>query len=96
MEPDGCFSNYQSYSIYLKPDCPVSRNDLMQQLLDKGIATRRGVMTAHRESAYKDEYRISLPVSEDAADRSIIIPLYIPMSEQDINYVIENIRSLIG
>jgi perosamine synthetase len=96
LEPPGCFSNYQSYSIYLKPECPISRNDLMQQLLDRGIATRRGVMTAHRESAYKNEYKISLPVSEDAADRSIIIPLYIPMSEQDISYVIENFRSLLG
>ena len=28
-------------------------------------------------------------VSEDAADRSIIIPLYYPMADSDIEYVIE-------
>ena len=29
-----------------------SRLDLMQRLLDAGIATRRGIMLAHREPAY--------------------------------------------
>jgi dTDP-4-amino-4,6-dideoxygalactose transaminase len=96
-EPADCFSNYQSYSIYLKPGCPISRNDLMQKLLDAGIATRRGVMTAHRESAYRDRYQgLHLPVSEDLADRSIIIPLFVPMKEEEVEYVIENFRKLVS
>ena len=97
FEPDYAFTNFQSYSIYLKPECPISRNDMMQQLLDRGIATRRGIMTSHRESAYK-EYEggtISLPKSEDAQDRSIVIPLYHPMSESDIQFVIDNIREVV-
>jgi dTDP-4-amino-4,6-dideoxygalactose transaminase len=68
----------------------------MQKLLDKGISTRRGVMTAHRESAYKDYCKgLSLPVSEDASDRSIVIPLYIPMSQEEINYVIDHIKEVL-
>jgi len=93
LEEEGYFTNYQSYSIYLKEDCPVSRNELMQKMLDDGIATRRGIMTAHRETAYKSEYAdVSLPVSEDACDRSIILPLYIPMKDEDIWKVIESFR----
>lgn len=93
LEEEGYFTNYQSYSIYLKEDCPVSRNELMQKMLDDGIATRRGIMTAHRETAYKSEYAdIALPVSEDACDRSIILPLYIPMKDEDIEKVIESFR----
>lgn len=94
--PDDFF-NYQSYSIYLKENCPVSRNDLMQMLLDRKIATRRGVMTTHRETAYK-EYCIGLqlPVSEDAQDRSIIIPLFVPMSNEEIQTVISNFRECLG
>jgi perosamine synthetase len=94
--PDGCETNWQSFSIYLKPECPVSRNDLMQRLLDKGIATRRGVMTAHRETAYLTRMPgISLPVSEDACDRSIIIPLYVPMSDVEVDTVIAEFRKAI-
>jgi perosamine synthetase len=87
--PEGYVTNWQSYSVYLLPDCAMSRNDLMQAMLDVGIATRRGVMTSHRETAYKAfSQGLSLPVSEDASDRSIILPLYVPMKQEEVDYVI--------
>lgn len=96
-EENGYFSNYQSYSIYLQDDCPVSRNEIMQKMLDDGIATRRGIMTSHRETAYKAECAgLSLPISENAADRSIILPLYIPMKDEEIEKVIEAFRMYVG
>jgi dTDP-4-amino-4,6-dideoxygalactose transaminase len=88
-EEEGYFTNWQSFSIYLKENAPLSRNDMMQQLLDKGVASRRGVMTSHRETAYKEICKgLSLPVTEDACDRSIIIPLFVPMSDSDVSSVI--------
>ncbi len=97
IEEEGYFSNYQSYSVYLKEDCPIGRNELMQKMLDDGISTRRGIMTSHRETAYKKDYaNVSLPVSEKAADQSIILPLYIPMKEEDIERVIERFRVHVG
>jgi dTDP-4-amino-4,6-dideoxygalactose transaminase len=96
-EPEGYFTNWQSYSITLLDECPVDRNDLMQQMLDEGIATRRGIMTTHRETAYKEECKgLSLPISEKAADRSIIIPLYVPMAAEDQDKVITTLRRLLG
>jgi perosamine synthetase len=94
VEEAGYFTNYQSYSVYLKDTCPISRNELMQKMLDAGVSTRRGVMTSHRETAYKAEYAgVSLPVSEDTCDRSIILPLYIPMKQEDIRKVIETFKA---
>jgi dTDP-4-amino-4,6-dideoxygalactose transaminase len=84
-DPIGYFSNYQSYPVYLKDNFPVDRNTLMQRLLNDGISTRSGIMTSHRETAYRDfSQNISLPVSEDACDRSILLPLYVPMEEGDV------------
>ena len=89
FESEGYFSNYQSFSIYLKENCPISRNDLMQKMLDAGISTRRGIMTSHRETAYKSEAAgVHLPQSENASDNSIIIPLYVPMKDEDIDFII--------
>jgi len=97
VEKEGYFSNYQSFSIYLKEDCQVGRDELMQKLLDAGISTRRGVTTSHRETAYKSEYKdLHLPVSEEAANKSIMIPLYIPMRDEDIEHVISKIREFIA
>jgi perosamine synthetase len=71
--------------------------ELMEQLLEKGISTRRGVMTSHRESAYKNEYQLlSLPVSEDLCDRSIIVPLYYPMKQDDVEYIISSVTQLLN
>ncbi len=95
-EKKGFFSNYQSYSIYLKDECPQNRNEIMQKMLDAGISTRRGIMTTHRETAYKEEYAgLSLPVSEKACDRSIILPLFVPMKDDDIERVIETLSKIL-
>jgi perosamine synthetase len=97
LEKEGYISNYQSYSIYLKKNCLIERDELMQRLLDRGISTRRGVMTIHREPAYKKYFNeLNLPLSEDLSDRSIIIPLYVPMNQEEIKYVIENIAMLLS
>lgn len=95
-EEEGYFSNFQSFSIYLKPSCPLERNELMQRLLGAGISTRRGVMTIHRVTAYRSESKgVYLPISEDLNDNSIIIPLYIPMEESEISYVINTFSEII-
>ncbi len=96
LEEDGYFSNYQSFSIYLKKNSPISRDELMQKLLDNGIASRRGITTAHRETAYKIIYRgVSLPVSEELSDNSIIIPLFVPMSSEEIEHVIKTLKTFL-
>jgi dTDP-4-amino-4,6-dideoxygalactose transaminase len=95
-EENGCRTNWQSFSIYLKPNCPISRDELMQRMLDNKIATRRGIMTSHRETAYKEYCNgLVMPKSEDLADRSILLPLYYPMTQEDINTVIENFIKMI-
>lgn len=95
-EENGYRTNWQSFSIYLKPNCPISRDELMQKMLDNKIATRRGIMTSHRETAYKEYCNgLVLPRSEDLADRSILLPLYYPMAQEDIDTVIVNFIKMI-
>jgi dTDP-4-amino-4,6-dideoxygalactose transaminase len=87
-EEEGYFTNYQSYCLYLKGNAPVTRNELMESLLRKGISTRRGIMTSHREPAYKELYQnLKLPVSENLSDRSLILPLYVGMTDNDTRYI---------
>lgn len=94
LENDLKKSNYQSFSIYLKPECKIGRNDLMQKLLDKGIASRRGIMTSHRETAYKN-FKCQLIFSENLADNSILIPLFVPLLDEDINFILSTFREII-
>jgi perosamine synthetase len=87
-------TNFQSFSIYLTDECTLDRNEIMQELLNKGVASRRGIMTTHRETAYNNG-TYHLPISEKMADRSIIIPLYVPMTNEEIEKVITEIKLIL-
>jgi len=90
-EPTWAHSNWQSYCVRL-PEGNDQRL-VMQFMLDRGVATRRGVMCAHREGAYADGSRSwQLAESERAQDHSIILPLYHEMSPDDQDYVVQLLK----
>ena len=94
-EPAGRRHNFQSYMIRVKPDAPISRDNLMQRLLERGISTRRGVMSIHREPPYRDEkWDKVLSHSEAVTDQGLILPLFHQMTEQEQTHVIESIREI--
>jgi dTDP-4-amino-4,6-dideoxygalactose transaminase len=86
-EPAWARANWQSYAVRLAP--LMDRDGIMQRMLDAGIATGRGVMNAHCEGAYPSgSWRAApggLARSEEAARRTLVLPLYHEMTpdEQD-------------
>ncbi len=90
------FSNFQSFSIFLKDECRINRDMLIQNLLNKGIAARAGVMTIHTTAAYKKQSKnLHLPISEKLSLQSIILPLYVPMKDRDFNKVVREIKLML-
>lgn len=90
--PEGVRSNYQSYAVRVTPDYPLTRDQLMQALLDLKISTRRGIMNSHQEAAYANAGPYHLPQSEAARDSVVLLPLFGGMSDEDQNRVIEALR----
>ena len=84
-EPEWARSNWQSFAVLLPDWC--DQKAVMQEMLDQGIATRRGVMCAHREVPYRDYVRAPLPQSEHAQDKRIVLPLYPQMDDATIETV---------
>ena len=81
--PDDADPNFQSYAVRLAPNAPLSRDQLMQRLLEQGVATRRGIMLAHVEPACSDLLPPPLPHSQEASQRSLLLPLYPQMTNAD-------------
>ena len=92
--PDEADPNFQSYAIRLTPDAPVSRDELMQRLLERGIAMRRGIMLAHLEPACAELSPPALPRSEEASERSLLLPLYPQMTNDDLQQVLAALGSI--
>lgn len=78
--------NWQSYPVRLTDGVSMSQIDIMQRLLDEGIATRRGIMNAHQEKAYQGVTYL-LPNSELSRDRTILLPLFPGMTMAEIGFV---------
>ena len=85
VEPDYARTNWQSYWVRLPAE--ADQREVMQFMLDRGIATRRAIMNAHREPAYAsvNDYRApsSLIHSEQVQDHAIILPLFHEMTDLD-------------
>jgi perosamine synthetase len=96
-EPEFAGSNWQSFCVRLPKG--VHQMNVMQKMLDADIATRRGVMCAHREESFirgtwtcgsgpgpcrcEPGLCLRLAESEKAQDECIILPLYHQMTEDD-------------
>jgi dTDP-4-amino-4,6-dideoxygalactose transaminase len=103
-EPAWARSNWQSFCVRLPDGC--DQRLVMQALLDRGVASRRGVMCAHRELAYAPDgaCRIArgspvalgprLPVSERAQDECVVVPLFPQMTEAEQGTVVAALRAV--
>lgn len=93
-EPGWAKSNWQSFPIRLAPH--LDQSEIMQYMLDKGVATRRGIMCAHLEAPYADsKERHPLDLSAAAQRHSILLPLFPQMSVEDQQLVATVLRQAV-
>ena len=96
-EPEWARTNWQSYTIRLER--PLDQRRVMQRMLDDGVATRRGVMNAHREPAYPaGTWRAVGPLvrSEQAQETAVVLPLYHQMTEDDQDRVVASLKRAVA
>lgn len=95
--PEGLEHNYQSYIVRLKRNDKITRDEIMQKLLDNDISTRRGIMSIHLEKPYIKLFgKLDLPNSEEMTNWGITLPLYPQMTQTEQDYVISKVKEAIG
>ena len=89
---------WQSYVLYVDPEkAPLSRNDIMDILQQKGIATRPGTHAVHLLSFYKEKYNLQakdFPGATACDKNTMAIPLHNKMTKEDFDYVIKALRAI--
>gem|GEM_PF-4034932 len=95
QEPADARWNQQTYLIRLTDVTAAQRDGFMQRLLDQGIASRRGIMSIHREACYLERFgRQHFPESERASDQCVCLPLYSQMTDVELDQVIVAVSRL--
>jgi dTDP-4-amino-4,6-dideoxygalactose transaminase len=109
-EPEWARSNWQSYCVRLP--AWFDQRKVMQAMLDAGIATRRGVMCAHRECSYprsawsclRGQESCDCPPltcqrlaqGEHLQDSAIILPLFHEMTEDEQSRVVDCLARVVS
>lgn len=89
-------ANFQSFWALLPDAFPLTRDGLLQHLLDRGISARRGIMASHLEPAYAGEPHVPLPATERITACSVILPLFHEMTGEEQDRVVAALHEAAG
>lgn len=96
--PAGSRHGWQAYVTYVDPAAaPRSRNEIMEILQARGIATRPGTHAVHMLGYYRDRFGLrpqDFPGARDCNDHTMAIPLHNRMVREDYEYVVAALREL--
>ncbi|HUY39550.1 MAG TPA: DegT/DnrJ/EryC1/StrS aminotransferase family protein [Candidatus Binataceae bacterium] len=86
------------YVLRLRPELlRIGRAQFVEALRDRGIGVSVHCIPLHTMHYYQEAYGYrtgDFPVAEDIYSRCLSLPIYASMSEADIDYVIETVKSV--
>jgi perosamine synthetase len=93
---EGARHSFQSYVVVLERDAPVEPDALTGALAAAGISTRVGTYAVHRQPYLRGTPGVParLPFAEEAAERSVALPMYNGMTRTDQDAVLDAVRRL--
>ena len=96
--PENGTHAWQAFVTYVDPEeVPMPRNNIMERLQAKGIATRPGTHAVHMLGYYRDRFGLKaddLPGARDCNDNTMAIPLHNRMTEEDYEYVVKTLKGI--
>ncbi|HEY0063291.1 MAG TPA: DegT/DnrJ/EryC1/StrS family aminotransferase [Telluria sp.] len=98
--PQGDSSHaWHLYVVRLTEDAPITRDELIGKLAERGIGTSVHFIPLHRQPVWRDSCRLEsaqFPAAEAAFQTMVSLPLYTKMSDADQQRTIANLRELLS
>ena len=95
-DQDSCFHLYVLQIDFEK--IGTTRKDFMKELADRGIGTQVHYIPVHTQPYYKTHYGYKTgdyPIAEEYYEKTLSLPLYPALSDDDIQKVIDTIKKII-
>ena len=77
---------------------PERRDNILWKLQENGIGVAVNYRAVHLLKYYRETYgykRGMFPISEDIGDRTVTLPLYPKLTDEEVNYVIKTVKEVI-
>jgi dTDP-4-amino-4,6-dideoxygalactose transaminase len=97
--PGGDVHAWHLYVVRLTESAHVGRDELIQQLADRGIGTSVHYIPLHRQPYWRDRYRLQpeqFPVADTAYQCMLSLPLYTRMTDEDQGRVVSVLKDLLA
>ncbi|MBM3231164.1 DegT/DnrJ/EryC1/StrS family aminotransferase [Candidatus Peregrinibacteria bacterium] len=87
---------YWMYAVLVEKSFGMSKDDLCAKLKEKGVDTREFFYPCHSQPAIAELYptKDRFPVTEDIAQRGFYLPSGLAITNEEIEYVCECVRSI--
>jgi len=93
---ENCISSRHLYPIILNPELHCPKEDIYQELQERGLGVQVHYKPIYQNSFYKEKFgEISLPVANDFYHSEISIPCNQTMSMDDAKYVVDTFLDVI-
>ena len=77
----------------------TNRDEVIEQLKERGVGCSVHFIPIHKHPYYKERYayeNAAYPVANDVFERSLSLPIYPDMLDEEVAYVIEQVSELVG
>jgi dTDP-4-amino-4,6-dideoxygalactose transaminase len=98
LPPSSDDSSWHLFVIRVNPEqLTLSRDQIMEQLAEHGVATSLHYIPLHLMPYYRDRYHLSasdFPISLGVYQRAISLPIYPDLTEREVERVAQTLRSI--
>lgn len=84
------------YTVWVEPN---KRDNILHRIQDKGIGVAVNYRSVHNLTFFKEKFNFSsndYPISNLIGERTITIPLYPALKDNEIEYIIQSIREIVS
>ena len=97
--PEGDVHSWHLYVLRLTEDAPIGRDEFIERLFELGIGCSVHYVPLHQHPYWKERYGLTpemFPESQKAYERTVTIPLYTAMTDDQVERVIAAVRRALG
>lgn len=97
--PEGDVHSWHLYVLRLSEDAPIGRDEFIERLFEQGIGCSVHYVPLHQHPYWKERYGLTpemFPESQKAYERTVTIPLYTAMTDDQVERVIAAVRRALG
>lgn len=97
--PEGDLHAWHLYVVRLTKDIPITRDEFIQKMFDKGIGCSVHFIPLHLHPYWRETYNLqpdSFPEALRAYQDSVSLPLYTKMTNSDQTLVIRTMREILA